>query len=322
MKAATGAHGLLDRLRSFVGQPIGEPFVARDPVNVPMIRQWCDATGDANPVYTDEAFAARSVHGGIVAPPTMLQAWTMKGLSTEGPPQAGGLHPGLRDALDDAGYTSVVATNCEQEYLRYLRPGDVVTGTTTIEAISEEKKTALGAGFFIESLIVWTDRDGEVVGRQRFRLLKFKPPPRLAASDAAAAASPPARRPRPAISDDTRFFWDGVARGELLIQRCASCGALRHPPRPMCARCRSPEWDAARSSGLGAVYSYVVHHSPPVPGFDPPFVVALVELEEGVRIVSNLVGVAPDAVAIGLPVEVSFEQVDAELTLPLFRART
>lgn len=309
----------LERLRAFVGKPIGEPFVARDAVNLPMIRHWCDAMGDRNPVYIDEEFAAKSVHGGIVAPPTMLQAWTMKGLTTEGPPQAGGLPPDIHGVLAEGGFTSVVATNCEQEYVRYLRPGDVLTGTTVLESVSEEKRTGLGAGHFITSKITWTDQEGEVVGRQLFRLLMFKAPPK--SESGAASPGTPARRPRPAISDDTRFFWEGAERGELLIQRCASCGTLRHPPRPMCGQCRSLEWDTVRSSGRGTVYSFVVHHSPPVPGFDPPFVVALVELEEGVRVVSNLTGIAPGAVEVGLPVEVSFEKVDEELTLPLFTPR-
>ena len=82
----------LARLKAFEGREVGEPFVARDPVNQPMIRHWCDAMDDANPVYTDPELAAQSVHGGIVAPPTMLQAWTMRGLR---PPPARGLH-GLR----------------------------------------------------------------------------------------------------------------------------------------------------------------------------------------------------------------------------------
>src|SRR5205085_3839396 len=108
-------------------------------------------------------------------------------------------------------------------------------------------------------------------------------------------------------------------RGELLIQRCASCGTLRHPPRPACPSCRSLEWGTQRSSGRGSVHSYVVHHHPPVPGFEPPYVVAVIELEEGTRLVSNVIAVDPADVKIGMPVEVAFEAVDDELTLPLFR---
>ena len=111
-----------------------------------------------------------------------------------------------------------------------------------------------------------------------------------------------ADRPRPAIDQDTSFFWEGAKKGELLIQRCVSCGTLRHPPRPACAACRSLEWDTQRASGRGTVHSYVVHHHPQVPGFEPPYAVVLVELEEGTRLVSNLVGVDPSEVTIGMPV--------------------
>jgi len=306
---------LADRLRDeFVGKPIGEPYEARDPVSLPMIRSWCDAMGDRNPVYSDEERARESIHGGIVAPPTMLQRWTMKGLSNEGPPQAGGLGSRLVEALEGAGFTSVVATNCEQEYTRYLRPGDHLTGTTIIKAVSDEKKTALGSGHFIESQITWTDQTGETVGTQMFRIYYYK--------QAEKQPSSTAPRPRPAISDDTRFFWEGASGKELLVQRCTSCATLRHPPRPMCANCRSLEWEPAPMSGRGSVYSFVVHHHPPVPGFDLPFVVALVELEEGVRMVSNLTGVTPEEVSIGMPVEAEFVPVDDELTLPLFAPRS
>jgi uncharacterized protein len=126
-------------------------------------------------------------------------------------------------------------------------------------------------------------------------------------------------RPRPGVHRDNRFFWEGVRRGELLIQRCAECGRLRHPPSPMCPACRSLAADAVKSSGRGTVYSYCRPHEPRLPGFDPGYVVALVELAEGVRLVSNLVGIDPAAVDIGLPVEVEFVAVDPELTLPMFR---
>src|SRR5205823_4206554 len=137
---------------------------------------WCDAIGDRNPVYTDPDAAAASVHGGLVAPPTMLQAWVMRGMVTPYPgPGPGAPMPELLGVLDEAGFTSVVATDCEQEYARYLRPGDRVTATTVIESVSEEKRTALGPGYFVDTRITYTDQDGEVVGTQRFRLLKFRP---------------------------------------------------------------------------------------------------------------------------------------------------
>jgi uncharacterized OB-fold protein len=126
-------------------------------------------------------------------------------------------------------------------------------------------------------------------------------------------------RPRPALTQDNTFFFDGAREGRLLIQRCASCGVLRHPPRPACASCRSFDWDTVESSGRGTVYSYVVVHHPQVPAFDYPLPIAVVELEEGTRLVADLIGIEPDAVAIGMPVTVEFVATDDELTLPMFR---
>ncbi len=152
----------------------GTAVTARDPVNLPMIRHWCDAIGDHNPVYTDERAAAQSVHRGIVAPPTMLQAWTMPGLGPRPAPSDDA--PGSFQLLDAAGYTSVVATDCEQEYFRYVKPGDRLTVTSHLESISEEKHTALGEGYFVTILSTHRDEAGEIVAEMRFRILKFKPP--------------------------------------------------------------------------------------------------------------------------------------------------
>jgi len=126
-------------------------------------------------------------------------------------------------------------------------------------------------------------------------------------------------RPRPAVSDDTRFFWDGVRAGEFRIQRCAGCGSLRHPPRPMCPRCQSLEWDHVLSAGRGVVHAFAVHHKPALPYLASPFVVAVVELAEGVRYVGNVIGCDPGEVRIGLPVEVVYERYDDDLVLPQFR---
>jgi len=299
----------------------GEPLVARDPVNQPMIRHWCDAVGDRNPCYTDPDFASKSVHGGIVAPPTMLQAWTMPGLA---PPES--LMPrrsdlaGVLRLLDDAGYTSVVATNCRQEYVRYLVPGDLIRVTALVDRVSDEKQTALGPGRFVDELMIYRDAEGSEVARMRWRILKFKPPQAAAAASTTGTSSASQRpRPRPAKSLDNAFFWEGVEKGELRIQRCTACSRLRHPPGPMCPDCHSLEWDHVVSSGRGHVYSFVVAHHPPIPPFDYPNLVVLVELTEGTRLVSNLLDVAPADAEIGMPVEVAFTRVDDELVLPLFR---
>ena len=116
-------------------------------------------------------------------------------------------------------------------------------------------------------------------------------------------------RPRPAITRDNEFFWRGVQDGKLLIQRC-SCGRLRHPPGPMCPVCHSLEWDPVEASGRGTVYSFVVAHHPPIPPFEYPNVIALVELAEGTRIVSNLRDVEPGEVEVGMPVRADFVELE------------
>jgi len=126
-------------------------------------------------------------------------------------------------------------------------------------------------------------------------------------------------RLKPSIGRDTQFFWDGVAAQKLLIQRCSGCGKLRHPPRPMCPHCNSLAWEAIESSGKGEVYSFAMPHHPPLPFFEYPYIVALVQLEEGTRIVSNLCGIDPSQVKIGMPVEVFYESFDDGVVLPLFR---
>ncbi|MBK7971893.1 MAG: OB-fold domain-containing protein [Deltaproteobacteria bacterium] len=310
------------RLATYVGAAAGPPEVGRDPVDGALVRQWCDALDDRNPAYLDEDAARASTHGGLVAPPAMLQAWVLPGISmSRAAADPENRQRELHALFDAQGYTGVVATNCEQAYDRYLRPGDRVTGHTVIESISGEKATGLGSGYFIDTRTTFRDQHGGQVGWMTFRVLKFKP----AAPPAAArerAAPPKPRRLRPALGHDNAWWWDGLRCGELLIQRCKSCGQLRHPPRPMCGACQSTQWDTLASGGRGSVYSFVVMHHPQVPGYEYPLVVVLVDLDEGTRLISNLVGVAPGDVHIGMRVEARIEDVDPELALPLFRRET
>ena len=126
------------------------------------------------------------------------------------------------------------------------------------------------------------------------------------------------RRLRPPINQDTQFLWDGFEADEFRIQHCMGCQELRHPPGPACPSCHSFAWDYAVASGRGTVYSYV--------NFPPPGT-ALREAEShrahrnrgSTRFISNLVEIDPDAIEIGMPVEVVFTQVDDELKLPLFK---
>jgi len=290
------------------------PRAAPDPVNVPMIRHWTQAMGDTNPVYTDAGAAAASVHGQLVAPPAMVQVWTMRGLRPAPDADGDSGDPlGLMTAvLHDAGFTSVVATNSEQEYYRYLRPGEQLTVRSSLEGVTGPKQTALGEGWFVTTRSTWYVGD-EAVAAMRFRVLKFRPPTRPPSSGTAGEVL------RPVVTADTAFFWDGTARGELRIQRCGGCGALRYPPGPMCPACGADKPEYVLAAGTGEVYSYVVHHHPPVPGHQAPFVIALVQLTEGVRMVGELLGVDPDQVRVGMPVRAEFVKVDADLTLLAWR---
>ncbi|UGS25403.1 OB-fold domain-containing protein [Microbacterium resistens] len=129
------------------------------------------------------------------------------------------------------------------------------------------------------------------------------------------------RRPRPVVNRDNAFHFDALRAGRLVVQQCDGCGELRHPPVPVCPQCHSLAWHGEQMSGRGCVFSYVVMHHPVVPPFEPGYVVALVELEEGPRIVMNLEGIGSDRVGIGLPVLVRPERVDDEQILPVARPR-
>jgi hypothetical protein len=167
-------------LRALIGKPMGSRGspIAPDPVNQPMIRHWAAAFEDRNPVYTDPDVAAGSRFGSIVAPPFMLQTWTMAtpkitGIAERGgsPVESGGEGP--LALLDAAGYTGTLATNSEYEIERYLHLGEVISSSTVLESVSEEKQTRIGPGRFVEWITTYVDEAGEVVGRQRFRILKF-----------------------------------------------------------------------------------------------------------------------------------------------------
>ncbi len=301
-------------------QQLGEsaPRLGRDPVNQPMINNWVEALGDANPIYVDDEAARAAGHPGIVAPPAMAQVWTMPGLRGSRP--ADDPMNAVNDLLDAAGYTSVVATNCEQTYHRYLRPGERPVARTRLRELVGPKRTGLGEGWFATYLLTWYV-DDEPVTEMLFRMLKFAP------GTAKSAATEPgevsaedlAKRVRPTVSKDTEFFWAGTKLGELRIQQRPD-GSLQHPPVPALWKDHTEQSDYVVASGRGSVFSFVVHHAPKVPGRQVPYVVALVELEEGVRMLGELRGIDPAEVEVGLPVEVGFQQLDADNTVPYWKA--
>ena len=123
---------------------------------------------------------------------------------------------------------------------------------------------------------------------------------------------------RPMMNRDSQFFWDGTAAGELRVQVCNACGAKRFPPGPACPECGAFKRGHVVASGRGTVFSHVVHRHPPVPGKELPIVIALIDLDEGVRMVGEVVGV--ENLEIGDRLRVDFNRVDDELTLPVWRS--
>lgn len=164
---------LYDAASAYVEAPPSRSVVSADPVNQPMIRHWCEALGDTNPIYVDAEAAKAAGHPGVVAPPTALQIWTMPGINRRDDPNDPAT--AARTLFIEAGYSSVVATNCEQVYHRYLTLGDEVVATVRLHDVSARKRTALGEGYFMTSVTVFRDGDGELVGEQLFRTLWFKP---------------------------------------------------------------------------------------------------------------------------------------------------
>ena len=274
----------------------------RHPVNQPMVDHWLDAIGDRNPIYVDDAAAKAAGHPGVVAPPAMIQVWTMAGL--------GGVRADddplgkILGLFDEAGYIGVVATNCEQTYHRYLRAGEEVSVSAELTDVVGPKQTALGEGFFITQKITWQS-GGEDVAEMVWRIMKFRPRDSAPSVSAVPADLDPEQMIRPAASRDTAFFWDGINAHELRIQKRPD-GTLQHPPAPALWNDKDVPTDYVVANGKGTVFSFVVHHAPQVPGRTLPFVIALVELEEGVRMLGELRGIDPAKVEIGMDVRATY----------------
>jgi uncharacterized OB-fold protein/acyl dehydratase len=260
--------------------------------------------GDRNPIYVDESAAKAAGHPGVVAPPAMIQVWTMMGLG--GVRAADDPLSKILELFDDAGYIGVVATNCEQTYHRYLRPGEEVSVSAELTDVAGPKQTALGEGFFITQRITWQVGD-EDVAEMNWRIMKFIPRETDGATQSSSVPDDldAESMMRPASSRDTKFFWDGVNAHELRIQKRPD-GGLQHPPVPALWQDKEAAIDYAVAGGRGTVFSFVVHHAPKVPGRTLPFVIALVELEEGVRMLGELRNVDPAKVGIGMPVHATY----------------
>lgn len=174
---------LEDQFAQYIGLEAEPPRVARYDVNAAMIRNWAEAHDDHNPIYIDPEAARATGRRDVICPPAMISTWVMSGYRRYREVQrlrADGItedfaYSRLLAMLDEAGYTSVVATNVEQEYFAELYPGDHVTAHFTIEAISPMKQTGLGHGCFITLLKNYVNQAGESLVEERFRLLRFNP---------------------------------------------------------------------------------------------------------------------------------------------------
>lgn len=124
----------------------------------------------------------------------------------------------------------------------------------------------------------------------------------------------------PKPTPESEHYWEGARQGELRLQACNSCSETYFPPRPFCPKCGSRDVKVVKASGKGRLYSYIINHLPS-PGFTPPFTVAIVELEEGPRLMTNLLGIEPDPAKLELdmPLEVTFEKLNDEISLPQFQ---
>ena len=176
-EAVSEPDDFLNLLISQIGSS-GKIEVARDKVSEPVIRSWCDAMSESNPLYINRDVANESKHNGIIAPPAMLQVWTMSGLhlgsqfqrNTEDSPSAE-----VYQLLDEAGFTGVVATNAIYHYDKVIKPGDLISGSQKLLDVSEQKATAIGVGHFVTTETIYSDASGKQVGSMEFRVLKFRP---------------------------------------------------------------------------------------------------------------------------------------------------
>ncbi|MGN6722839.1 MAG: bifunctional MaoC family dehydratase N-terminal/OB-fold nucleic acid binding domain-containing protein [Marmoricola sp.] len=265
---------------------------ARDPVNQPAINSWLDAMGDTNPRWKNGE-----------APPAMAQVWTMYALGEERDPDDP-LHS-MMEVMTDLGFTGVLGTNCEQTYERTMRVGELPRREIRLESVVGPKQTGMGVGYFVTSRTEWFVGD-ELVASMLFRVLKYIPKERT---------KPDKFVLYPTRNRDNEYFWEGTAAGELRIQKCNACGALRHPPGPSCPECHAFDRGYVVASGAGTVFSHITHHHPKIPGHTLPLQIALVDLDEGVRLIAG----AADPLEIGDRVQIDFRRIDDDLTLPIWR---
>ena len=293
----------------YIGMRVG-PYYAWNAVSRTQVWQWCSAMGDTNPLYLEGEQT--------IAPPTMLQMWAFRDVH-------GKYAPGSTDKdvyevlteLNKLGYSGSVATNYDQTYHSYLKEGDQVHNYSSIINITDKKTTGLGEGYFVTERAEYYNQNDELFGEAEVTYFKYLPPEQSAAP--ASSAPQKIERIRPVENHDSKHYWQGLRDGKLLIQKCDDCATHRHPPQPMCENCQSLKWSTTESSGNGTIHSYTVMHYPEIPPFDYPNAIVLVDLEEGVRITSQLIGVEPEDIQIGSAVTAHPTEVQDGLSLPIFK---
>lgn len=305
------AQALLEKVKPLVNRRVG-PYLSFNPVTRTQIWQWCTAMGDENPLYQSG--------DKVIAPPTTMQMWTMRdaqgnypeGSCTDNPYEILGI-------MEEHGYAGVMAVSYDQTFHRYLEEGDRVHSYSTIVNITDEKSTAVGKGFFVTELAQYMDQNEDCFAEATITYFQYQAPKRPAAAPSSSGGPTKINRVAPIENYDSEHYWEGLRQGKLLIQRCKSCGTLRHPPQPMCECCQSLEWDTVESKGNGTLYTYTVMHYPEIPPFDYPNIIVLVDLEEGVRIVSQMEGCKPEDLEIGMPVTMTIKEVQDGMSLPIFK---
>ncbi len=306
----------LEEIREkYTNQRLG-PYIAWNTVSRTQVWQWCAAMGDDNPLYQADDT--------VVAPPTMLQSWTMRDVHGKYAPGSTEQNVyAVMGAFDDIGYSATVAVSYDQTYHHYLEEGDLVQSYTEIVNITDKKTTGLGEGYFVTEQTQYYRQNEQVseqlIGEASVTYFKYAPPEQAPGAGSNAGGIQKIERIRPVENHDSKHFWQGLRDGKLLIQRCTNCQRTRHPPQPMCEACQSLEWDTIESKCEGRIYSYTVMHYPEIPPFDYPNAIVLVNLDEGVRIASQLTGTKPDDIEIGARVKATLQEVQDGMTLPVFR---
>jgi len=307
------AASLLEQIQPLLNQRHG-PYNSFNPVSRTQVWQWCSAMGDENPLY--------QAGDKVIAPPTMMQMWSMRDVNgnyAEGSSE-GALYRVL-NILEEHGYSGVMAVTYDQSFHRYLNEGDQVHHYSTIISVSDEKTTAVGKGFFVTEHAQYYDQHEACFAEANITYFQYQPAKKMGASRPVDGPTK-IQRVEPIENYDSEHYWQGLREGKLLIQRCSDCQILRHPPQPMCEHCQSTHWNTIESSGKGSIYTYTVMHYPEIPPFDYPNTIVLVELDEGVRLVSQLEDCKPDQISIGMAVTMHIKEVQPGMSLPIFTAAT